>query len=165
MRGVRVSLALVAAFLGAAGEPVVPEPVELPAGVAPFGLSCSECSLAAEAACSALWISPVVAEARGARIASANRQCYKVPRQDGTGSTETCDIVESVTFERLRYFRAPPEHFPDRFRVVHSTGDVHADEAGIALSSGRRYVLFAEPSDGALTVTAACPVEDSRELK
>ena len=137
----------------------------LPPGLAPFGLSCSECSLAADAACSALWISPVVADARGAQIKSANRQCYKVPREGGVGTTETCDVLESVTFAELHYFRPPPPAFPDRFRVLHSTGDVHADEVGIVLSPGRRYVVFAAPGDGALTVTAACPVDDSRELK
>jgi hypothetical protein len=178
MRPARTFVLLLAAFLGAAGQPVAVislvspaeapggvSPAELPPGLAPFGLSCSECSLAADAACSVLWISPVVADARGARIKSANRQCYKVPREGGAGPTETCDVLESVTFAELHYFRPPPPAIPDRFRVLHSTGDVHADEAGIVLSPDRRYVVFATPSDGALTVTAACPVDESRELK
>ncbi len=134
---------------------------QLPADQPPFGLSCSECSLAPEAACNALWMSPVVAEARDARIHTANRQCYRVQ----PGSTETCDVVESVTFGTLRYFRPPPALMPDRFRVLHSTGDVPAEEAGIVLGPGLRYVVFAAPSDGALTVMAACAIEESRELR
>jgi hypothetical protein len=156
MRPHPLCIALLAAFATAAGQP------DLPVDQPPFGLACGECSLAPEAACSVLWTSPVVAEARDARIRSANRQCYKVQ----PGSTQTCDIVESVTFGTLHYFRPPPPPIPDRFRVLHSTGDdVSAEEAGIVLSPGRRYVVFAAPSDGALTVTAACPVEESRELQ
>ena len=155
---------LFTALLGAAGEPVAVNP-SLPADQPPFGLSCSDCAFAAESACSALWMSPVVAEARGALVRSANRQCYRLSRDPGAQATETCDVLESVTFAQVRYFRPPPPAIPDRFRVAHSTGDVNADEAGIVLSPGRRYVVFAAPSDGALTVTAACPVDESRELK
>jgi hypothetical protein len=107
-----------------------------------------------------LWISPVIAEARGAKAVSSNRQCYK----GGNGAAQTCDIVESVAFEQLHYFRPPPPSIADRFRVVHTTGDVPPEEAGIVLAPGRRYVVFAAPSDGALNVAAACPIEESRTL-
>jgi len=186
MRPRHTIISLLAAFAVTAGQPVAVSPqvpptlappdaspvdppnqdLLLPPGLAPFGLACGECSLAADAACSALWIAPVVAEARGARITNTNRQCYKVPREGGAGSTETCDILESVIFEQVRYFRPPSEAMPARFRVLHSTGgDVSKDEAGIVIAPGTRYVLFAAPSDGALTVTAACPIADSRDLK
>jgi len=165
MRPRRLVLILLTAFLGAAGEPVAVNPPAMPADQPPFGLSCGECSLASDAACSTLWMSPVVADASGAVVRSANRQCYRLSHEPGAEAGETCDVLESVTFAQLHYFRPPPPAIPDRFRVVHSTGDVHADEAGIVFSPGRRYVVFAMPSDGALTVTAACPVDASRELK
>jgi hypothetical protein len=177
MRPWHTVTALLAAVAATAGQPVAvspqappAEPINaeslLPPGRAPFGLSCGECSLAADAACSALWISPVVVEARGAQVRSANRQCYKLPRADGSGATETCDIVESVTFEQLRYFRSPSEP-PDRFRVIHSIGDdVQAADAGIVLSPDRRYVLFATvPNDGSFVVAAACPIGEARVLE
>lgn len=153
MRPRLLGIALLAAFTAGA-EP------QLPVDQPPFGLSCTECSLAPGAECSVLWTAPVVAEARDARIRSANRQCYRVQ----PGSPETCDVVESVTFGTLRYFRRPSQ-IPDRFRVLHSTGEVRAEEAGIVIAPSVRYVLFAAPSDGALSVTAACAVDESRELR
>jgi hypothetical protein len=182
MRPGRTFVVLLAACLGAAGQPVAVNPVAqvaehgpvadsarsepaLPVDQPPFGLSCGDCSFAPEAACTALWMSPVVAEARDALIRSANRQCYRLSREPGAEATQTCDVLESVTFAKIHYFRPPPPAIPDRFRVLHSTGDVHVDEAGIVLSPGQRYVVFAAPSDGALTVVAACPVDESRELK
>ena len=133
----------------------------LPPGSAPFGLSCGECSLAADAACSALWTSQVVADVHGAAIRSTNRQCYRI----SPDAKETCDVLESVTFAQLHYIRPPPPSMSDRFRVVHTTGDVPPEEAGIVFAPDRRYVVFAAPSDGALSVTAACPIEESRKLR
>jgi hypothetical protein len=110
-------------------------------------------------------MSPVVADGRGAHIRSSNRQCYRLSREAGAEAKETCDVVESVSFDQLHYVRAPPPSIADRFRVLHTTGDVPPEEAGIVFAPSRRYVVFAEPGDGAMSVAAACPIEESRQLQ